>query len=41
MDKVDHKTPEEIYEALGFNNEEPQRQDQAKKLLMMCFILSV
>ena len=31
MDKVDHKTPEEIYEALGFNNEEPQRQDQAKK----------
>ncbi|MBS9103409.1 hypothetical protein KEQ96_28080, partial [Escherichia coli] len=31
MDKVDHKTPEEIYEALGFNNEEPQRQNQAKK----------
>ncbi|EEQ9877075.1 hypothetical protein GFO96_005370, partial [Escherichia coli] len=31
MDKVDHKTPEEIYEALGFNNEEPLRQDQAKK----------
>ncbi|ENQ0466016.1 hypothetical protein ACEJ27_005136 [Escherichia coli] len=31
MDKVDHKTPEEIYEALGFNNEEPLQQDQAKK----------
>lgn len=31
MDKVDHKIPEEIYEALGFNNEEPQRQNQAKK----------
>ncbi len=31
MEKINHKTPEEIYEALGFNNEEPQRQNQAKK----------
>lgn len=31
MEKINHKTPEEIYEALGFNTEEPQRQNQAKK----------
>lgn len=31
MEKINHKTPEEIYEALGFNAEEPQRQNQAKK----------
>ncbi|EGF6448595.1 hypothetical protein ICZ76_003674 [Salmonella enterica subsp. enterica] len=31
MEKINHKTPEEIYEALGFNTEEPLRQSQAKK----------
>lgn len=41
MDKVDHKTPEEIYEALGFNNKMLNDRIKLKKLLMMCFILSV
>ncbi len=31
MEKINHKTQNEIYEALGFNKDEPQRQDEAKK----------
>ncbi|MCV5445341.1 pore-forming bacteriocin colicin S4, partial [Escherichia coli] len=31
MEKINHKTPEEIYEALGFNKDESQRQEKAKQ----------
>lgn len=29
--KINCKTPEEIYEALGFNKDESQRQEKAKQ----------